>query len=327
MITLSDIKALRGNKPINYKQISVKDVSIDEESRKISGYAAVYGNKDDDGDILMKGCAAKSIRERGPQSATSRKVAFLWMHDMDNPLGRITTLREDDYGLYFEADIDKGIDICDRVLIQLKSGTLDQFSIGFQYIWEQCEYDVNAQALIVKEINLFETSVVTLGANEMTYFAGMKSSQKKELIEKTLKETETFIKSLPDHKQFAARQIIAKNISLSGSAKKKKDEQPDNETDDTDSINLKCVKDAIGNLTDGMDICDDYADTIDNDDLIDSLKNMKETHAGHLKKMKAHATILGNKSLDITGAGQPPREPKPTANTVKTMFNNLTFSK
>jgi HK97 family phage prohead protease len=324
MKTIADIKFQRGNQPVKYKSLSFKDITIDEESNKISGYLAVFGNKDDDGDILMKGCCAKSLRDRGPQSATSRKIAFLWQHDMENPLGRFTILREDDYGLYFEAEMDKGIEICDRALIQLKSGTLNQFSIGYQYIWDQCEWDVNSEALIVKEINLFEGSIVTMGANEMTYFAGMKSAQRKEAIEKLLKETEKFIISLPDHKQYAARQIMAKNISAAIGGKSKKDDQSTMENDETDNVNLKCIKDAIGNLTDGMDICDDYADTIDNEDLISSLKAMKESHAGHLEKMSAHKTIIGNKSLDTKGAGKPPRTEEPTAECK--LFNNLTFS-
>jgi HK97 family phage prohead protease len=328
MITIADIKEKKGNKPVNYKEYSFKsgDVTIDDEGKKVSGYLAVFGNKDDDDDILIKGCFAKSIRERGPQSATSRKIAHLWQHKMDDPLGKYSVLREDDFGLYFEANYDD-IPSADRAIKQLKSGTLNQFSIGYQYIWDQCEYDSNLQAWICKELNLFEGSVVTLGANEMTYYSGMKSSQKKEAIEELLKETENFIKGLPEHKQYAARQIMAKNISLAES-KKKKDEQSTLENDQTDDINLKCVKDAIGNLTDGMDICDDYADEIDNDDLLTSLKCMKESHAGHLSTMKAHAFDImeGKKSLNTSGAGtgKPPQSEKPTA---EKLFNHLTFSK
>ena len=51
-----------------YKRLpfDVKEMALD--SRKISGYAAIFGVKDKADDILIKGCFAKSIAERGPDS-------------------------------------------------------------------------------------------------------------------------------------------------------------------------------------------------------------------------------------------------------------------
>lgn len=62
-----------------------KDLSIDSGSRKISGYAAIFGNIDKSGDMLIKGCFSKSIQDRGPESAANDKIIFLWMHDMSEP--------------------------------------------------------------------------------------------------------------------------------------------------------------------------------------------------------------------------------------------------
>jgi hypothetical protein len=286
-------------KPINFKQISTKGLTIDEESRKISGYLAVFNNIDDAKDRLLPGCFSKSIAERGPKSTTFRKIAFLWQHDMEDPIGQITTLEEDGYGLYFEAILDEGVENADRTLTQLKSGTLNQFSIGYQYVWEQCKWNDKENCNDCRELNLFEGSVVTLGMNEDTFFAGMKSELQDDLTEKLAKETEKLILSLPVKNQFGIRAILTKNINLAIAiaTKTKKDEQSTMEDEDSDNVdyNLKCIKDAIGNLTDGMNITNDYADTIDNQDLIDSLKAMKDGHALHIKKFKAHKTILESK--------------------------------
>ena len=322
------IKGRDFNAPIFYKQFASKDVNVDSESRKVSGYLAVFGNRDDDGDILIKGCFSKSIRERGPQSSTNRKIAFLWQHDSKDPIGKLTTLKEDDYGLYFEAVIDEGVESADRALIQLKSGTLNQFSIGYLYVWDNCEYDSNSNSLMCKELNLFEGSVVTLGCNELTYFAGMKSQQKEEKSMEIKKETESFIKSLPTQYQYDIRQIIAKNINIILASKKKTapQDQVDDETDDTDSgenVNVKCIKEAMGNLSQGMDICEDYVDEVDNPDLQASLKCMKESHKELHKDMKAHLRILG-KSLELDSAGNPLDNKEPIS---KKLFNNLTFKK
>lgn len=163
---------------MQYKALSFefKDITINSESRRISGYAAVFGNKDKAGDILIKGCFSKSIQERGPQSNANDKIIHLWMHNMNEPVGKIVTLIEDDKGLYFEADIDE-IDLGDREIKQLESGTLNQFSIGYSYVWDKIDYDSEKDAFIVKEVVLYEISVVSIGCNGETYYAGLKTAE------------------------------------------------------------------------------------------------------------------------------------------------------
>ena len=202
--------------------MAATDVQVDAAGRTVSGYAAIWGNVDDAGDMLIKGCCAKSIAERGPASSTNRKIIFLWMHDIDEPLGRITKLVEDDKGLYFEAVVDK-IPEGDRAIEQLKSGTLNQFSIGFLYVWDKCEYDSLRDAFVVKEINLFEISVVSLGCNEETGFEGMKGLDRESEANKLARETERELKHLPGETAYKMRQLISKHIAL---ASVKEPEQP-----------------------------------------------------------------------------------------------------
>jgi len=203
-------------KPVNFKSLAIDEsgVLVNEDSRTISGYAAIFGNKDSASDILIKGCFSKSIADRGPESRTNRKIAFLWMHEMSEPLGKITVLREDEKGLYFEALLDK-IPEADRALEQMESGTLNQFSIGYQYIWDKCEWDSEMDAFIVKEVNLYECSVVTMACNEDTYYSGLKSEQIESEENKLVRDTEKLLKQLPDEQAYEVRQLIAKHISLS----------------------------------------------------------------------------------------------------------------
>jgi hypothetical protein len=209
------IAKINNTMPVHFKALAVDSDGLltSVETRTISGYGAVFNNKDSYGDILIKGCFAKSISERGPESSTNRKVAFLWMHDMDEPLGRITKLIEDDKGLYFEAELDK-IPEADRALEQLNSGTLNQFSIGFMYVWDKMEYDEAQDAFIIKEVNLFEVSVVTIGANELTCFEGMKSEALESERNKLMRDTERILKSMPNEQQYAVRKLISKHIAL-----------------------------------------------------------------------------------------------------------------
>ena len=193
-------------KKIGIKFKSADIERYDSESRTISGYAAVFDNIDRDGDKLLRGCFAKSIADRGPQSNAKGKILLLWQHEASNPIGQITELREDEKGLYFEAKIDE-IAEGDRAILQLESGTLNQFSIGFSYVWEKCYMDTQdgMEFLAVGEVKLYEISVVSIAANPETEFLGMKSEDAATL-ENSIKD---FAKGLDIQKQFEFEKILS----------------------------------------------------------------------------------------------------------------------
>lgn len=188
--------------------------NFDKESRKISGYAAVFNNIDKAKDKLIKGCFAKSIEERGPASKANDKIIFLWQHDQREPIGRITELREDETGLYFEAVLDE-IELGDRTLKQLESGTLNQFSIGFTYVHDHCEWNSEEKCLIVKEVKLYEISVVSIGCNGQTKYLGLKSVEDYEsAFEELTQEIADATKHMSVKKQAWIQHIISKAMSL-----------------------------------------------------------------------------------------------------------------
>ena len=197
---------------MQFKTFEIKE--FEPESRKISGYAAIFNNKDKVSDILLKGCFSKSIEERGPQSTANDKIILLWQHDQREPLGRIMELKEDDRGLYFEAVIDE-IELGDRAIKQLESGTLNQFSIGFNYVWENVEYDSERDAYIVKEVKLHEISVVSIGCNGLTEYLGLKSDEDFDQAYKELaNEITEATKHMSAKKQAWIQNIIGKAMSL-----------------------------------------------------------------------------------------------------------------
>jgi HK97 family phage prohead protease len=198
---------------ISYKYFTVDVKSVDENSRRVTGYFAAFGNKDLVGDIILKGAFAKSIQDRGP--GKPNQIAFCWQHDLKQPIGRIDVLKEDDYGLYFEAVIDE-FELGDRTLTQLKSGTLKQFSIGFNYIWDKIEYDAALDAFICKELYLAEGSVVTLAANPMAVFAGMKSEEREDERIRIQNEIEVELKALGFTRSLKLRQLFSESLALAG---------------------------------------------------------------------------------------------------------------
>lgn len=195
-----------------FKEFAVKELSYNGESRTISGYAAVFNNRDKAGDILLKGCFAKSIQDRGPESQANDKIIMLWQHDQHEPIGKISVLFEDEKGLYFEAVIDD-VERGNQAIKQLESGTLNQFSIGYSYVWEKCEYDQERDAFIVKEVVLYEISVVSIGCNGETEYLGLKS-ESTDPYEELKNEIESAIKGLPIRKKEEIQTLVRKALSL-----------------------------------------------------------------------------------------------------------------
>jgi HK97 family phage prohead protease len=200
---------------VSYKTFSFATKSPTIEGRTVCGYLAAFGNVDSDNDLLVKGCFAKSLNDRGVTSTGGNKIAHLWQHKMDMPLGQYKVLKEDEYGLYFEAEYDD-IQKANDALVQFKSGTLSNFSIGYSYVWDKCEWDNTQDCLIVKEVNLYEGSVVTLAANDKAMYIGMKSEQKANEIAILTEEYNEAITGLPARKKYELGQIFDKIKALAG---------------------------------------------------------------------------------------------------------------
>ena len=140
---------------------------MDDEKGIIKGYASMFNNKDSDGDIITKGAYAKTLQEN------SERIAFLYQHNMNQPIGKPMSMKEDEKGLFIEAKISDS-SLGQDVKTMVSEGILKEFSVGFIPIKEDLQKDVN----YIKEIKLFEFSLVTLAANplaKVTEYKGTKS--------------------------------------------------------------------------------------------------------------------------------------------------------
>src|SRR4051812_47335823 len=85
------------------KSIASNIRDLDSAGRTVTGYFAAYGNRDSDGDVIQKGAFAKTITERGPTGLD--QIKNLLDHDILKSVGKVTVLKEDDFGLYYESKI------------------------------------------------------------------------------------------------------------------------------------------------------------------------------------------------------------------------------
>ena len=178
------------------EQLTLKD--FDEGSRKVSMYLSKFDIKDSDNDIIRRGSFTKSIQERGPQSNSNRKVAFLRYHNWEKPIGKFLELNEDNEGLYAVAQLSQSTDGMDA-LADYKEGIIREHSIGFRYIQDKVKYvDMGDQSYFdITELQLFEGSAVMFGANEFTNTVEVSKSEDK--IQQAVKihdEINTLVKSI-----------------------------------------------------------------------------------------------------------------------------------
>lgn len=193
--------------------VDFKIASDPEDMYTIRGYLAVFGIVDDYGTMAMKGCFVKSLQERGPKSLSKYKIVMLWDHDMGDPIGQFTELEEDDYGLRFTCVLDKGVPSADRCAIQVRSGTVNQFSYGFDYVWDKMKFIEEMDAIAMYECALWEGTACTIGANTETYAIRSKQDFDKAL-ELLREETEIIIRTLPRKNQMEVKQLLTKHITL-----------------------------------------------------------------------------------------------------------------
>lgn len=206
-----------GEGELNDADESSVDYKVTIKDNTIKGYLTVWGVRDTYGTVPIKGCFAKSIQERGPDSNSKYKITFLWQHDMKDPIGQFTVLKEDDYGLYFEAVVDD-VPNGKRAVTQVKSGTLNQFSYGFDYIWDKMEYDEATDSILMYEVELIEGSIVTRGSCDQTY--AFRSTEEFATAKGELdNDTDDFIETLPRNKRAELRQLITRHISLAKAPK------------------------------------------------------------------------------------------------------------
>jgi HK97 family phage prohead protease len=172
----------------NYKafDLSVKD--LDTKQGIVTGYFASFNTVDSDGDVFVPGAFSKSIKEN------FNRIKHLLDHDTRKAVGKIQTLKEDEFGLYYESKIGQhsaGVDFMKMV----EGGLITEHSVGFRIPKNKSEQKDGVTYL--KEVQLFEgSSLQTWGANQNTPLIGVKSLFKDAaIVEQRIKALEAFCRN------------------------------------------------------------------------------------------------------------------------------------
>jgi uncharacterized protein len=145
---------------------------VDADAREMVGIVAPYDEvtyltPDPQGERILRGAFAKSIRQRGG------KIPLLRNHDQSRKVGNSSRFSDSADGLVGEFKIVAG-DHGDLMLDDLRNGCLDMLSVGFQPLTAVRGADGVRE---VKEARLVEVSVVAVPAYQGATVLAIRNAQ------------------------------------------------------------------------------------------------------------------------------------------------------
>jgi len=146
-----------------------KDASKDDAPLTIKGYANTV-SKDRSGDVIVK-----EAWQKGAMDDYLKNPIVLAFHDYSRPVGTTISHTVTDQGLEIVAEISKA---AGEVYNLIKDGVLKTFSVGFSI--KDADYDRDQDTFFIKDLSLYEISVVSVPANQNSTFSLAKSFDSEE---------------------------------------------------------------------------------------------------------------------------------------------------
>ena len=129
--------------------VTVRDGTV------IEGYASLFGQTDQGGDIVAPGAYGASL---GRLAEAGRRVKLLWQHDPAQPIGLWDEVREDARGLFVKGRLLTDVARAREAACLIEAGAIDGLSIGYRTIRATRD---RAGHRTLQEIDLWEVSLVT----------------------------------------------------------------------------------------------------------------------------------------------------------------------
>lgn len=145
------------------------------EDGQFTAYASVFGNVDSYGDVVTKGAFADSLSSWGE---TGNPIPLLYGHNMSDPdfnIGHVKSAVEDDYGLLITSELDLENPKAAQVHRMLKGGRVNQMSYAYDVVDSGPTEVDGVKATELRQIKLYEVSVVAIGANQATEVLSVKA--------------------------------------------------------------------------------------------------------------------------------------------------------
>jgi Escherichia/Staphylococcus phage prohead protease len=141
-------------------RLEIKEISAEGS---FEGMLSPYENVDGGGDVVLPGAYTKTLKDQGPTRP------LLWQHKTDQPIGSLT-LEDRPEGLWCKGQLLMALADAQKAYLLIKSGIVKGLSIGFESIKDSIDAGVRQ----LKEIKLYEGSIVTFPMNEMALITAVK---------------------------------------------------------------------------------------------------------------------------------------------------------
>lgn len=138
------------------------------DKRQLEGHASTFGNIDLGGDVVMPGAFARTLAEHKNRGELP---PMFWMHNGADVAGRWDDMAEDERGLKVKGEL-ADTPLGNELHTLLKMKAFQGLSIGFQTIDADFDADGNRR---LKELELFEVSLVSLAMNPLAQVEAVKS--------------------------------------------------------------------------------------------------------------------------------------------------------
>ena len=140
----------------------------EKDGGAVRAYASTFDHTPDSvGDVVAPGAFDKTIAN---WKASGKPIPLLWGHDTDDPfsnIGAAVDYGTDERGLWFDADFDADNEKAQYVRKLVKEGRV--FQCSFAYAVKDAapvELESGAKANELRELDLFEISIVQIPANQ-----------------------------------------------------------------------------------------------------------------------------------------------------------------
>ncbi|MCK9571644.1 HK97 family phage prohead protease [Candidatus Pacearchaeota archaeon] len=206
------------------KDVKFSLSKVNDEEGTFEGYASVFGVVDSYNDVVEAGAFKKTLKEQ-------QVFPLLWSHDATQPIGKVTG-EEDNKGLKVKGDLNLEVGAAREKRSLMKQGVIKAMSIGFETVKD----DLKEGVRLLKEIKLWEISLVVFPANRRALVTNVKSANELgELLEqilsvkaltheqsvvavKAMKHIETLLKSgqpahATEHNQQPSLEAIAADLA------------------------------------------------------------------------------------------------------------------
>lgn len=148
---------------LKHLRMQIKQLAADGS---FDGLLAVYNNVDLGGELIEPGAFTKSIKENGDT------VPMLWQHKSDTPIGMLTLIDGPD-GLHVKGQLLMEVPAARTAYLLIKARIVRGLSIGFDTVKDAVDGAVRR----LKEIRLWEGSIVTFPMNELAIITSVKARE------------------------------------------------------------------------------------------------------------------------------------------------------